>query len=52
MAEPKKASEAFLYADLCHGILPIQVGDQRDFMRGQLVMAALSGLVALVLLVV
>lgn len=42
----------YVYGDLCHGIIPMEVGDRDGFVAGQLIMAAICVPVALIYLLI
>ena len=41
---------AHLHCDMCHGVLRVEVHDRDDFIKGQLIMAAICLPVALIYL--
>jgi hypothetical protein len=45
-----KSKQPHIYCDMCHGILRIEAVDRDDFIKGQLIMAALCLPVALIYL--
>jgi hypothetical protein len=45
-----ESRQALIYCDMCHGILRVEADDRDDFIKGQLIMAALCLPVALIYL--
>ena len=48
MSGSREKREPFFYCDMCHGIMPLDVGDRDDVATGQLVMAAVCVLIGFV----